>query len=61
LDAASYATLEQQSENVPPSTYGTVEPGLYDMIVTQKLAPGPGPQTGPAPNVSPRPEATNAR
>jgi|SRR5665213_233501 len=57
LDAASYATLAQQSANVPPFTYRSAQPGLYDMIVTQKIAPGPG----PTPEVSPKTEADDAR
>jgi cytochrome o ubiquinol oxidase subunit II len=57
LDAAGYGELAKQSEKVKPFTYHTVEPGLYEMIVTQKLAPGPG----PAPSVSPRLERVNAR
>lgn len=62
LDAASYSSLSKQSENVQPYTYRSVEGGLFDMIVSQKLPPGPGPQHGrPTPDVSPRTEATDAR
>jgi len=46
LDAAAYRALSQQSRNVSPFTYRTVEADLFDSIVTQKLPPGPGPQTG---------------
>ncbi len=62
LNAAAYPGLARQSENVAPFTYRAVEPGFYDMIVTQKLPPGPGPQQGrPSPDVSPRTEADDAR
>jgi cytochrome o ubiquinol oxidase subunit 2 len=62
LDAASYAELAKQSENVQPFTYRAAEPGIYEMIVTQKLAPGPGPQSDSSNlNVSPRSERNNAR
>jgi cytochrome o ubiquinol oxidase subunit 2 len=55
LDAASYARLATQSTEVNPSTFGSADPGLFAQIVSQKLAPGPGPQTGrPNRNVSPR-------
>jgi cytochrome o ubiquinol oxidase subunit II len=39
LDMASYAELAKPSENVKPSTYGAVEPKLFDAIVSQ-TAPG---------------------
>jgi cytochrome o ubiquinol oxidase subunit 2 len=55
LDPGSYKDLVRQSINVPPSTYREVDPELYQMIVTQKLAPGPGPDAG-LPDVSPRTE-----
>ena len=29
-----------------PFTYRATDPGLFQQIVTQKLPPGPGPQTG---------------
>jgi cytochrome o ubiquinol oxidase subunit II len=57
LDAAGYAELAKQSTNVPPFTYRSALPGLYEMIVTQKLPPGPG----PAPEALPKTEADNAR
>ena len=44
LDATSYAALARQG-TVPPSTYGSVAPGLFDEVVTQKIPPGPGPTT----------------
>ena len=55
LDRASYTALSQQSINVAASTYGAVDPGLFQQIVTQQLPPGPGPQSGrPDATVSPR-------
>ena len=45
LDAASYTELAKQSTKVKPAVYGTAEPGLYNQIVMQHLAPGPGPGT----------------
>ena len=57
LDAGSYAALARQSMNTPPFTFRAVDPDLFQQIVTQKLPPGPGPQTGrPNPSVSPRTE-----
>ena len=62
LDEAGYTALQQQSVNVPPSTYRAVEPGLYDKIVTLQLPPGPGPDAGrPSAVVSPRTEGSDAR
>lgn len=40
LDAAGYAALAKPSEAVPPSTYGTVAPRLFDRIV-EETAGGP--------------------
>jgi cytochrome o ubiquinol oxidase subunit 2 len=55
LDAGSYENLARQSKNVQPFTYKTVDAGLFNDIATQKLPPGPGPQTGaPNPGVSAR-------
>ena len=45
LDGASYAALARQSIKVPPMTFGSVEADLFRQVVTQKLAPGPGPDT----------------
>ena len=49
LDAARYAQLAIQTINDPPSTFSTVEPGLFQKIVGQELAPGPGPVSQPHP------------
>ncbi|HEX5458943.1 MAG TPA: COX aromatic rich motif-containing protein [Steroidobacteraceae bacterium] len=48
LDARSYRSLLQQSENVKPYTYSGVESGLFDSIVRGELPPGSGP-TRPTP------------
>jgi cytochrome o ubiquinol oxidase subunit 2 len=57
LDPTGYTELAKQSVGVPPFTYRDVEPGLFQQITTQKLPPGPGPQTGrPDVTVSPRTE-----
>jgi cytochrome o ubiquinol oxidase subunit II len=55
LDSASYTALAQQSINDSPSTFASVQSGLFEQITTQKLPPGPGPQIGrPNRTVSPR-------
>jgi cytochrome o ubiquinol oxidase subunit 2 len=57
LDAENYIALAKQSMNTPPFTFRAVDPELFQQIVTQKLPPGPGPQTGrPNLSVSPRTE-----
>jgi cytochrome o ubiquinol oxidase subunit 2 len=57
LDPASYNELAKQTINVAPFTYREVDPELYQMIVSQKLPPGPGPDIGqPDRTVSPRTE-----
>ena len=57
LDNEAYRTLLQQSTNVKPYTFGSLQPGLFNDIVLQKLPPGDGPMTGrPTPAVSPRQE-----
>ncbi|MDR3529224.1 MAG: ubiquinol oxidase subunit II [Rhodopila sp.] len=43
LDSQGYGRLAQQSENVQPFTYSTVQPQLFNAVVTQVLPPGPGP------------------
>jgi cytochrome o ubiquinol oxidase subunit II len=54
LDRAAYLTLAQQSQNVRPYTYRTVEPKLFDAVVSHELPPGPGPHGGKAgPQVRP--------
>jgi cytochrome o ubiquinol oxidase subunit II len=51
LDDGAYRVLLRQSSKVPPYTYASVRPGLFEAIVTQQLPPGEGPQPG-APNPS---------
>jgi cytochrome o ubiquinol oxidase subunit 2 len=53
LDETSYGLLLQQTQNVQPYTYRSVEAGLFNAILTQKLPPGAGPRIG-------RPNATVA-
>jgi cytochrome o ubiquinol oxidase subunit 2 len=45
LDAAAYNELAKQSIAVAPSTYAAVEKDLFEDVVSQKLLPGPGPET----------------
>jgi cytochrome o ubiquinol oxidase subunit II len=46
LDRNGYIALSQESQNVRPFTYRTVELGLFDAIATQQIPPGPGPSGG---------------
>jgi cytochrome o ubiquinol oxidase subunit 2 len=55
LDRNGYIALSQQSTNVRPFTYQTVEAGLFQAIVTQQIPPGPGPSGGIT-DVSGRPQ-----
>jgi cytochrome o ubiquinol oxidase subunit II len=43
LDEAAYRQLLKQSQDVSPYTYRSVQSGLFDEIVEQKLPPGEGP------------------
>jgi cytochrome o ubiquinol oxidase subunit 2 len=45
LDEAAYRKLLRQSQNVSPYTYRSVQTGLFDDIVEQRLPPGEGPGT----------------
>jgi len=55
LDQATYAGLTKQSVFRQPVTFGVVQPGLFDLITSQRIAPQPGPKVGRAgPQVSPR-------
>jgi cytochrome o ubiquinol oxidase subunit 2 len=44
LDVTAYAGLAKQSHNVPPRTFGNVDPQLFTAIATQKFGPAPGPE-----------------
>lgn len=55
LDAAGYAQLAQQGISAQPFSYKSVEPNLFARILTQELAPGPGPDASKSnTTVSPR-------
>jgi cytochrome o ubiquinol oxidase subunit 2 len=57
LDPARYTDLARQTTSVSPSTFRSVDRGLFEQIATQALPPGPGPQIGrPNRTVSPRSE-----
>jgi cytochrome o ubiquinol oxidase subunit 2 len=57
LDRAGYTALAEQSQNVRPVTYRSVEPNLFNAVVNQEIPPAPGPKVGrPAPSVQPGPE-----
>lgn len=57
LDADTYRNLARQSMNVQPFTYRAADPDLFRKIVTQEVAPGPGPDGAqPNPGVSSRTE-----
>ncbi len=43
LDTARYAELAKQSIKDPPSTFRDADPELFNKIVNQQVAPGPGP------------------
>ena len=45
LDTAAYSQLAKQSLRNPVSTYGGVDPGLFEKVVRGQLPPGPGPGT----------------
>ncbi|HKB55493.1 MAG TPA: ubiquinol oxidase subunit II [Ramlibacter sp.] len=46
LDRTSYEALARESMNVRPFTYRAVEPGLFQAIATQQIAPQAGPRHG---------------
>ena len=59
LGETAYRALLQQTQNVKPYTYKTVQAGLFESILLQKLPPGEGPQIG-RPNVTVRPTVENS-
>jgi cytochrome o ubiquinol oxidase subunit II len=44
LDDSAYRALLRQSSNVPPQTYRSVRPGLFEAIVREEVPSGYGPQ-----------------
>jgi cytochrome o ubiquinol oxidase subunit II len=44
LDEPAYAALAKQSTHVAPFTYRSVTADLFEHIVQQRVAPGPGPE-----------------
>ena len=55
LTRASYDQLAKQSSNVAPYTYSSAQPGLFEAVVTQSIAPAPGPDMSrPHQDVSPK-------
>jgi cytochrome o ubiquinol oxidase subunit 2 len=44
LDEAAYTKLMDQTQRVPPSTYGAIDPQIFQSVATQKIPPGPGPE-----------------
>ncbi|MBE7217329.1 MAG: COX aromatic rich motif-containing protein [Caulobacteraceae bacterium] len=61
LDGAGYAALAKQSVVAKPFTYSSVAPDLFRQVVSQAVAPAPGPAQGghkqpaPGPTVMPKP------
>jgi cytochrome o ubiquinol oxidase subunit 2 len=53
LDEAAYRELLKQTQNVSPYTYRSVQAGLFDDIVEQRLPPGEGPPAVPVPRRAP--------
>jgi cytochrome o ubiquinol oxidase subunit II len=53
LDEAAYRKLLRQTQNVTPYTYRSVQAGLFDDIVEQRLPPGEGPRAVPVPRSTP--------
>jgi len=54
LDDSAYRLLLQQTRNVEPYTYRSVQSGLFDAVLTRELPPGAGPRIGrPNATVSP--------
>ena len=49
LDEAAYRELLRQTQDVDPYTYRSVQPGLFNDIVEQRLPPGEGPPAVPVP------------
>ena len=56
LDEPTYEDLSKQSIGVPPSTFASVAPKLFEKIVMQTVPAGPGPARGTqgGPQVTPK-------
>jgi len=54
LDPAAYAALARQSPHVAAYTYRGVSPTLFEDVVRQRIAPGPGPEATLAPPQPPQ-------
>jgi cytochrome o ubiquinol oxidase subunit 2 len=52
LDERAYLDLLRPSQSVPPYTYRSVQPGLFEAVVLQRLPPGPGAGAGTAKGVA---------
>ncbi len=50
LDEGAYTALARQSSNLAPFSYRDVSADLFEHIVQQRLAPGPGPAAPTTPN-----------
>ena len=50
LDRTAYDGLLHQSHDVPPMTFGAVDPHLFHAVATQRIPPGPGPKPGAPPH-----------
>jgi cytochrome o ubiquinol oxidase subunit 2 len=48
LTRADYTRLAEQSHDVEPYVYGSVEPGLFEAVVRREVPPGPGPKLSPS-------------
>jgi cytochrome o ubiquinol oxidase subunit II len=56
LDRGAYAKLNEKSAYDPPTSFRSVEPHLFQAIVSQEIPPQPGPEQGRGgPGISPRP------
>jgi cytochrome o ubiquinol oxidase subunit 2 len=54
LDDAAYASLAEESKNVPPTAYRDVGADLFDRIVHLKAPEASGPDAGPKPDILPK-------
>ncbi len=47
LDSDAYKELSKPTSDVAPFVFSSVEPDLFQKVLTQVLPPGPGPKPGP--------------